>query len=187
MRLGHYSEAPRSGNWIRRIRGKTIIYSLDFAPLSGVRLCIKGALTGTSGKKLNRMSDSDPYCSTGHTTAAPHRRISQPPTLDPHEEVVELDFVCRRKSRSILNCTVVGRDGYTPYFHIMTGPESTLFRTNDGRTVAAIEWRGKGGAAHVEVHNAVIKQRVSQWLGVADDARQAICYVCNLGRNSIGC
>jgi hypothetical protein len=85
--------------------------------------------------------------------------------------------VCRRKSRSILNCTVVGRDGYTPYFHIMTGAVgNTLVRTNDGRNVATIEWQGKGGAAYVDVRNAVMKQPVSEWLGVASDARQVICY-----------
>jgi hypothetical protein len=119
------------------------------------------------------MSNPTPYGSAARaTTPTPRRRAVQPPTPDSYEEILELGFVCRRKSRSILNSTVVGRDGYTPYFHIMTGPESTLFRTNDGRTVATIEWRGKGGEAFVEVRGAVSKQRVSQWLGVAEDARR---------------
>ncbi|KAJ7866076.1 hypothetical protein B0H14DRAFT_2347628 [Mycena olivaceomarginata] len=116
------------------------------------------------------MSNPTPYGSAGRATTPTPRRRAAPPISDSYEEILELGFVCRRKSRSILNSTVVGRDGYTPYFHIMTGPESTLFRTNDGRTVATIEWRGKEGEAFVEVRGAVSKQRVSQWLGVAEDA-----------------
>ncbi|KAJ7362290.1 hypothetical protein DFH08DRAFT_766839 [Mycena albidolilacea] len=124
------------------------------------------------------MSNPTPYGSAGRAaTPTPLPRAAQSPTPDSYEEILELGFVCRRKSRSILNSTVVGRDGYTPYFHIMTGLESTLFRTNDGRTVATIEWRGKGGEAFVEVRGAVSKQRVSQWLGVAEDARRVHAFM----------
>ncbi|KAJ7806457.1 hypothetical protein B0H13DRAFT_1669785, partial [Mycena leptocephala] len=52
---------------------------------------------------------------------------------------------------SILNCTVVGRDGYTPYFHIVThaaDPERTLFRTNEGRNVAVVGWGGEGSTSY---------------------------------------
>lgn len=122
-------------------------------------------------------SESESCYSSGRTTPTQRRRVPRPPSPEPYEEVFSLDFVCRRKSRSILNCTVVGRDGYTPYFHIMTGAVgNTLVRTNDGRNVATIEWQGKGGAAYVDVRNAVMKQPVSEWLGVASDARQVICY-----------
>ncbi|KAF8189441.1 hypothetical protein K438DRAFT_1832592 [Mycena galopus ATCC 62051] len=103
------------------------------------------------------MANSDPYSYYfgGRTTPTPTRRTSR------GRQVLELDFVYRRKSHSILNSTVVGRDGYTPYFHIVTGSEDTLFRTNNGRTVASIEWGGKGGnsTAFVEVRNGVMKQR----------------------------
>ncbi|KAJ7245633.1 hypothetical protein B0H12DRAFT_782254 [Mycena haematopus] len=123
------------------------------------------------------MADSNAYSFTGRTTPTPRRPSTQTPVPVPvpssHEDVLELDFMCRRnlKSHSILNSTVVGRDGCTPYFHIMTGPErKTVFRTNNGRTVAEIEWHGKDGAAFVEVPNNVMKQRVSQWLAVASDA-----------------
>ncbi|KAJ7466846.1 hypothetical protein B0H11DRAFT_1720142 [Mycena galericulata] len=105
------------------------------------------------------------------TTPTPRR---SPPTPVVDAEVLLLDFVYRRKSRSILNCTVVGRDGYTPYFHIVTcldvHPGRTLFRTNEGRTIAVVEWGGKGDATYVEVHKAVTKQRVSEWLRVSGDA-----------------
>ncbi|KAJ7637404.1 hypothetical protein DFH06DRAFT_1099951 [Mycena polygramma] len=114
---------------------------------------------------------------TGRTTPTPRRRNPRPPspTPDPsYEEILSLDFVCRRKSHSILNSTVVGRDGYTPYFHIMTQPGSTVFRTNDGRSVGSIEWRGKCDAAYVELPGTVSKQRVSKWLGVSSDASYRI-------------
>ncbi|KAJ7773981.1 hypothetical protein B0H16DRAFT_1713822 [Mycena metata] len=114
---------------------------------------------------------------SGRTTPTQQRRISRSPSPDPYEEVLSLQFVCRRKSRSILNCTVVGSDGYTPYFHIVTSdPGNTVFRTNEGHSVAAIEWRGKCGAAYVQVHGAVPKQRVSKWLGVSGDASYRMMY-----------
>ncbi|KAJ7892114.1 hypothetical protein B0H14DRAFT_3854904 [Mycena olivaceomarginata] len=62
----------------------------------------------------------------------------------PDAEVLSLHFVRRRKSRSILNCTVVGGDGFTPYFHIMTWSDLlqpftvTVFRTNEGRSIATV-------------------------------------------------
>ncbi|KAJ6503896.1 hypothetical protein C8R45DRAFT_974038 [Mycena sanguinolenta] len=118
------------------------------------------------------MADPDPYYFAGRTTPTPGRHTADAgPLVD--EEVLELTFVCRRKTRgSILNSTVVGRDGYTPYYHIVTGAERrTVFRTNNGRTVATIDWMGEDGAAFVAVPNsAVERQRVSRWLAVANDA-----------------
>jgi hypothetical protein len=110
----------------------------------------------------------------GRTTPTPRRRVPQPPTPGSKEEgeILTLDFVCRRPSRTLLNCTVVGSDAFTPYFHIMTGVDrQTFVRTNKGHTIAAIEWSGAGGVAYVEVHNSVAKQRVSEWLSVSGDAR----------------
>ncbi|KAF7334145.1 hypothetical protein MVEN_02320600 [Mycena venus] len=116
----------------------------------------------------------------GRTTPTPQRRVPSQSTTATDAEVLSLSFVCRRKSRSILNCTVVGRDGYTPYFHIMTcvdvDPERTLFRTNEGRTIAAVEWGNKGSAAYVQIHNAVSKQRVSEWLSLSDDVSCRMMY-----------
>lgn len=119
----------------------------------------------------------------GRTTPTPRRRIPRAltpmplPTTDAYEEVLSLDFVCRRKSRSILDCTVVSPDACTPYFHIMTSsdvnPAQTFFRTNKGRTVAAVEWGSKGRGACVEVYKSVTRQPVSEWLGISGDARQA--------------
>ncbi|KAJ7214367.1 hypothetical protein GGX14DRAFT_360148, partial [Mycena pura] len=76
-----------------------------------------------------------------------------------------LTFVLQRQHPTILNCTVVGADGCTPYFHIMTtaaaadaSPERTVFRANSGRTLATVDWgtgtSGRAGAAppQVEVH-----------------------------------
>ncbi|KAJ7488136.1 hypothetical protein FB451DRAFT_1226535 [Mycena latifolia] len=125
--------------------------------------------------------DPDSTKAMNPTTPTPRRRVPRSPTPPPvshDEDVISLDFVCRRNSHSVLNCTVVGRGVYMPYFHIMTRtatdgdvcPGQTLFRTNKGCTVAAIEWRGAGGAAHVEVDKTVAKQRVSEWLSVAGDA-----------------
>ncbi|KAJ7488705.1 hypothetical protein B0H11DRAFT_1690707, partial [Mycena galericulata] len=97
----------------------------------------------------------------------------------PDAEVLSLHFVRRRKSRSILNCTVVGSDGYTPYFHIMTSAgiqqpfTVTVFRTNEGRTIATVQWAANGSAAHVEIDKMVRLQRVSEWMGLSGDARQA--------------
>ncbi|KAJ7865479.1 hypothetical protein B0H14DRAFT_3599401 [Mycena olivaceomarginata] len=121
--------------------------------------------------------ESQSHYFTGRTTPTPQPPIPQPPSPspspDPYEEVLSLEFVCRRPSCSILNCAIVGSDGYIPYFRIITSAAgSIVFRTNDGRTVAEIEWCGKDDPAHVEVGNAVTKQRVSQWLGVSSDARQ---------------
>ncbi|KAJ7151990.1 hypothetical protein C8R46DRAFT_482905 [Mycena filopes] len=118
---------------------------------------------------------------SGRTTPTQRRRIPRPPTptsdSDSYEEVLALTFVCRRKSRSILNCTVVGSDGYTPYFHVVTSAPkvegdagNTVFRTNAGRTVATIDWRERGVAGYVQVHGAVARQRVSEWLGLSGDA-----------------
>ncbi|KAJ7131596.1 hypothetical protein C8R43DRAFT_895962 [Mycena crocata] len=119
-------------------------------------------------------AESEPHHSAGRTTPTPRRRVPHPTAPVADVEVLSLDFACRRKSRSILNSTVVGRDGFTPYFHIMsctdTHPKQTIFRTNKGATVATVEWGTKGTTAYVEVHKAVPKQRVSGWLSVGDDA-----------------
>ncbi|KAJ7021973.1 hypothetical protein C8F04DRAFT_972064 [Mycena alexandri] len=127
---------------------------------------------------MHSNSSSPEY--SGRTTPTQRRRIPRSPSPNPYEEVLSLQFVCRRKSRSILNCTVVGSDGYTPYFHIVTSadvdPGNTLFRTNNGRSVAAIEWRGECGAVYVQVHGAVPKQRVSKWLGVSADTSYRMMY-----------
>ncbi|KAJ6571418.1 hypothetical protein B0H19DRAFT_1129936 [Mycena capillaripes] len=149
--------------------------SSDLGPPSGGRLCIKEAGRELRDENANSMDpQSAHYYSTGRTTPTPRRRIPQPPPPNPYEEILSLDFICKRKSRCFLNCTIVGRDGFTPYFHIMTGSEvrsgSTFIRTNDGRTVATIDWGGKGGEAYVEVCNLVLKQRVSKWLAVSADA-----------------
>ncbi|KAJ7121406.1 hypothetical protein C8R44DRAFT_166026 [Mycena epipterygia] len=132
------------------------------------------------------LQSEESYYAMGRTTPTPRRRIPRPltpmpiPTTDAYEEVLSLDFVCRRKSRSILNCTVVSPDGCTPYFHIVTSsdvhPAQTFFRTNKGRTVAAVEWDSKGRGAYVEVHKTVAKQRVSEWLGVSGDASYRMMY-----------
>ncbi|KAJ6575972.1 hypothetical protein DFH09DRAFT_1031524 [Mycena vulgaris] len=93
---------------------------------------------------------------------------------DPCTEVLALNFVCSRSPRSILNCAVVGTDT-RPYFHVVTRadyrPGETVFSTNLGRDVAAVEWVPHGGGALVELHNKTLqKQLVSSWLGVSRDA-----------------
>ncbi|KAJ7897453.1 hypothetical protein B0H13DRAFT_2337881 [Mycena leptocephala] len=109
-----------------------------------------------------------PY-DAGHTTLNP--RVPSPAT---DAEVLTLNFVCRRNSRSILNCTVVGSDGFTPYFHIMTCTNShqtrTLFRSNEGRTIATVQWDSNGSAAYVDIHKRVGIERVSEWLSLSGDA-----------------
>ncbi|KAJ6517466.1 hypothetical protein C8R47DRAFT_253947 [Mycena vitilis] len=105
----------------------------------------------------------------------PARRSSTPPTPT---EVIVLEFLlCGRSGRSatsILNCAVVGPE-ICPYFHVVTFPGHTVFRTNEGRDVAEVEWVPNGGGAFVELlHNNspkdVGKQPVSSWLGVSHDA-----------------
>ncbi|KAJ6575978.1 hypothetical protein DFH09DRAFT_1150146 [Mycena vulgaris] len=65
-----------------------------------------------------------------------------------------------------------------PYFHIMTcadvHPGQTLFRTNEGHTVATIEWRAKDGGPYVEVYKTIARQPVSAWLSVSGDASYRI-------------
>ncbi|KAK7046453.1 hypothetical protein R3P38DRAFT_71964 [Favolaschia claudopus] len=115
--------------------------------------------------------------STGYHVPPPQGSQNTGPA---HEHVFELNFVCRPNPRpSILNSTVVGRDGFTPYFHIMSTSERTVFRTNEGRTVAQIDWRANstGGSPYVEVRNAVAKQRVSRWLPVSADGSYRIMTV----------
>ncbi|KAJ7751534.1 hypothetical protein DFH07DRAFT_922051 [Mycena maculata] len=131
------------------------------------------------GREGERNMDPESLYDAGRRTPTPRRRVSSPqsPTTPVDLEVLlSLDFVCRRKSRSVLNCTVVGRDGYTPYFHIVTSDDEglmrTLLRTNEGRTVGAVDWGGKDGATYVEIPKAVKKQRVSEWLSMSGDARQ---------------
>ncbi|KAJ7691015.1 hypothetical protein B0H17DRAFT_1201361 [Mycena rosella] len=120
----------------------------------------------------------------GRTTPTPGRRISRSPTPVSYEEnVLMLDFVCRRNSRSILNCTVVGRGACTPYFHIMTSadvrPGETIFRTNIGRTIAAVEWRGAGGAPY-----RTMDVRGQRYVWVPQD--NAICmYSWNSGSSAV--
>ncbi|KAJ7206920.1 hypothetical protein GGX14DRAFT_568008 [Mycena pura] len=100
-----------------------------------------------------------------------------PPPPPAREAVVALTFLLQRRDPTILNCTVVGADGCTPYLHIMTAiadarPARTVFRTNAGRTVAAVDWSGAGAAAaRVEIDQAVARQLVSEWLGVSTDPR----------------
>ncbi|KAJ7101380.1 hypothetical protein B0H15DRAFT_943706 [Mycena belliarum] len=113
----------------------------------------------------------------GRTTPTPRRlgrgarRSTTPTPVSYDEDVLSLDFVCRRNGRSVLNCTVVARGTFTPYFHIATHSDArTFFRTNKGDTVAAIQWRGAGGATFVEVDKAVLRQRVSEWMRVSGDA-----------------
>ncbi|CAK5266074.1 unnamed protein product [Mycena citricolor] len=100
-----------------------------------------------------------------------------------------LTFIPRRipgtlASLSFLNCTVVGADGCTPYFHIVSqysqlgyaqSPSMTLFRTNRGVTVASIEWAQTSGpvvhipAMHPGSREPVSRQRVDGWLNRSPD------------------
>lgn len=124
------------------------------------------------------MNSNSASLSLEEQTAPPPEGVPSPNTgiSDPDAEVLLLNFVCRRKSRSILNCTVVGSDGYTPYFHIMTCDDihqmCTLFRTNEGRTIAAVQWGGNGSTACVYIHKTVDMEPVSRWLSLSADARQ---------------
>ncbi|KAJ7691026.1 hypothetical protein B0H17DRAFT_1201371 [Mycena rosella] len=65
--------------------------------------------------------------------------------------------------RSILNCAVIGTDTH-PYFHVVTRadfcPEQTVFHTNGGRDVAAVEWVADGGGAYIELHEKTLEKRL---------------------------
>ncbi|KAJ6533646.1 hypothetical protein B0H19DRAFT_964844 [Mycena capillaripes] len=100
------------------------------------------------------------------------------PSSESYTEILAFDFLYSRHNSqtSILNCAVVGPD-ICPYFHIVTRadylPGHTVFRTNEGRDIAWVEWVPNGGGAYVELHdNSLERQLVSSWLGVSRDA----CY-----------
>ncbi|KAJ7482043.1 hypothetical protein B0H11DRAFT_1724112 [Mycena galericulata] len=115
----------------------------------------------------------------GRATPTPQRRDSRPLTSVENADLLSLNFACPRKSRSMLNCTVVGRDGYTPYFHIVThaaDPERTLFRTNEGRNLAVVGWGGEGSTSYVEIFRTVTQQPVSKWLILTYSASCRLMY-----------
>ncbi|KAJ6613141.1 hypothetical protein B0H10DRAFT_1806089 [Mycena sp. CBHHK59/15] len=95
-----------------------------------------------------------------------------------YHETICLDFACVRKA-NILNCAVVGKD-LCPYFHVVTNadffPGCTVFRTNEGRNIALVEWLQNGAGAYVELYNRLEKQLVSAWLGVSRDASHRIMH-----------
>ncbi|KAJ7050367.1 hypothetical protein C8F01DRAFT_1264242 [Mycena amicta] len=101
----------------------------------------------------------------------PHSLAPQPEAED--SNVLLLKFAPRSRTaaaRSVLNCTVVGEDGCTPYYHIMSGDASTVLRTNAGKTVASVDWSaGTSGSGYVQVQNALARTRVSQWLAISPD------------------
>jgi hypothetical protein len=105
----------------------------------------------------------------------PSSPLCKRPTSEAYTEILALDFLAYGRKASILNCAVVGPD-ICPYFHVVTSqdylPGHTVFRTNEGRDVASVEWMPNGGGACVELHDKSLeKQLVSVWLGVSRDAR----------------
>ncbi|KAJ7200878.1 hypothetical protein GGX14DRAFT_466314 [Mycena pura] len=121
----------------------------------------------------------------------PYPYHQAPPHTPPvsHEAVLALTFVLQRQHPTILNCTVVGADGCTPYFHIMTtaasadaSPECTVFSANSGCTVATVDWgtgtsgRAGAGPPQVEVHKVLPRQPLAAWLGVSYDASYRIMH-----------
>ncbi|KAJ7214346.1 hypothetical protein GGX14DRAFT_610686 [Mycena pura] len=141
---------------------------------------------------LASQEESSPYYPSRSAPAPhpyPYRHPHQSPPPVSHEAVLALTFVLQRQHPTILNCTVVGADGCTPYFHIMTtaaaadaSPERTVFRANSGRTLATVDWgtgtSGRAGAAppQVEVHKVLRRQPLAAWLGVSYDASYRIMH-----------
>ncbi|KAJ7101376.1 hypothetical protein B0H15DRAFT_815885 [Mycena belliarum] len=106
----------------------------------------------------------------------PHSRRRRAPP-----ELLALNFVCTRNTRSVLNCAVLGADT-EPYFHVVTRPGRTILRTNTGRAVAAVEWDPQG--VYVQLHaqdsdkeKALERHRVGSWLGISRDASYRVMVV----------
>ncbi|KAJ7036701.1 hypothetical protein C8F04DRAFT_463677 [Mycena alexandri] len=109
------------------------------------------------------------------------------PSAHAYTEILILEFLASRKptgnsANTILNCAVVGPE-ICPYFHVVTRadylPGHTVFRTNEGRDVASVEWVPNGGGAYVELYDKNLnleKQAVSAWLGVSRDASYRMMY-----------
>ncbi|KAJ7917183.1 hypothetical protein B0H13DRAFT_1870537 [Mycena leptocephala] len=94
----------------------------------------------------------------------PSPPLRKRPTSEAYTEILALDFLAYGRKASILNCAVVG-------------PDIALFRTNEGRDVASVEWMPNGGGACVELHDKSLeKQLVSVWLGVSRDASYRMMY-----------
>ena len=71
---------------------------------------------------------------------------------------------------TILNCTIAGPSGRAVY-RVVTesgAPSSTMFKDNDGRNVAMMNWQPN---ANVEIRGIASRQRVRDWLHLSTDQR----------------